>query len=47
MSEQQLFYSGIGFGKIRKSLEMKGLSDIQTETPLHPNYTNPINTLTL
>tara|TARA_Y100000389_G_scaffold137821_1_gene135466 strand:- start:1429 stop:2742 length:1314 start_codon:yes stop_codon:yes gene_type:complete len=46
MSEQQLFYSGVGFGKIRKTLEMKGLSDIQTETPLHPNYTNPINTLT-
>ena len=45
MSAHQLFYSGVGFGKIRKVLETQGLADIQTMTPLHPNYTNPINTL--
>lgn len=45
MSAHQLFYSGVGLGKIRKVLETQGLADIQTTTPLHPNYTNPINTL--
>ena len=43
--EQKLFYSGIGFGHIRQKLESKGLSEIQTSTPLHPNYANPLNTL--